>query len=74
MGQTSRGPMVNNRPADAGNMGWIPALGRSHVPWSSYAHAAQLQKPMAVTTVARAPYSLCSAAREGPQGEACMPQ
>ena len=55
MGQTSRGPMVNNRPADAGNMGWIPALGRSHVPWSSYARAAQLQKPMAVTTVARAP-------------------
>jgi len=33
------GPVVNNPPASAGDMGSVPSLGRSHVPWSNQAHA-----------------------------------
>ena len=37
--------MVNNLPAnarDAGDLGLIAGLGRSHMPWSNQGHAAQL--------------------------------
>ena len=27
-----RGPVVKNLPDNAGDMGWIPGLGRSHMP------------------------------------------
>ena len=43
--------MVKNPPANAGDMGSIPGPGRSHMPWSSQAHAPQL-------------LNLCSRARE----------
>ena len=29
------GTVVKNPPANAGNMGSIPGLGRSHMPWSN---------------------------------------
>ena len=32
-------PVVENQPANAGDMGSIPVLGRSHVPWSNDTHA-----------------------------------
>ena len=34
--------MVKNPPANAGDMGSIPGLGRSHMPWSYEAHEPQL--------------------------------
>ena len=30
-----RGPVIGNPPANAGDTGWIPALGESHVPQSN---------------------------------------
>ena len=36
------GSVVKNMPADAGVTGLIPGPGRSHMPWSNYAHAPQL--------------------------------
>ena len=35
VGDFPGGPVVKNPPASAGDMGLIPALGRSHVLWSS---------------------------------------
>ena len=43
--------VVKNLPAKAGNVGSIPGLGRSHMPWSNKVHVPQL-------------LSLCSRARE----------
>ena len=37
--------MVKNPPANAGDTGSIPGLGRSHMPWSNWARAPQLLKP-----------------------------
>ena len=62
------GAVVENPPANAGDTGSIPGLGRSHMPWSNEARAPQL-------------LSLCSRARE-PQllslrattTEACVPR
>ena len=36
------GSVVKNPPANAGDMGSVPSLGRSHVPWSSWARVPQL--------------------------------
>ena len=36
------GSVVKNPPANAEDTGPIPGLGRSHVPWSNYAHEPQL--------------------------------
>ena len=36
------GSVVKNPPANAEDTGSIPGLGRSHVPWSNYAHEPQL--------------------------------
>ena len=41
----SGGSVVKNLPADAGDRGSIPGLGRPHVPQSSYSHAPQLLSP-----------------------------
>ena len=49
-GGSPGGPVVKNLPANAGGMGSIPALGRSHMPWGSY------WSPCA--------WSLCSTTRE----------
>ena len=56
------GTVVKNQPANAGDTGSIPGLGRSHMPWSnearvpqllslcSRAHEPQLRSPHATTT------------------------
>ena len=36
--------MVKNPPANAGDTGSSPDLGKSHMPWSNQAHAPQLLK------------------------------
>ena len=48
--------MVENLPANAGNTGSSPGLGRSHMPGSNKAHAPQL--------LSLRVWSLCSATRE----------
>ena len=45
------GAVVENLPASAGDTGSIPGLGRSHMPWSSWAHAPQLLKPACLEPV-----------------------
>ena len=37
--------LVKNPPANAGDMGLIPGLGRSHMVWRNKAHGPQLLKP-----------------------------
>ena len=37
--------MVKDPPANAGDTGPIPVLGKSHVPWGNQARAPQLLKP-----------------------------
>ena len=48
--------MVESLPADAGDTGSSPGLGRSHVPWSNWAREPQL--------LSMRVWSLCSATRE----------
>ena len=48
--------MVENLPANAGDTGSSPGLGRSHMPWSSWAREPQL--------LSLRVWSLCSATRE----------
>ena len=54
--------MDENLPAIAGDMGLIPGLGRSHMPWSSLAHISAPAKPYPV---------LCN--KRPLQGETCAP-
>ena len=53
---TSGGAVVENLPANAGDTGSSPGLGRSHMPRSNWAHEAQL--------LSLRDWSLCSATRE----------
>ena len=39
------GPVVKNLPANAGDMGSVPDLGRFHMPWSNSVLAPQLLTP-----------------------------
>ena len=48
--------MVENLPANAGDMGSSPGLGRSHMPWSNWAREPQL--------LSLHVWSLCSATSE----------
>ena len=48
--------MVKNLPANAGDAGSSPGLGRSHMPWSNWAREPQLLSLRA--------WSLCAAPRE----------
>ena len=50
------GTVVDNLPANAGDMGSSPGLGRSHMAWSNWAREPQLLSPCV--------WSLCSATRE----------
>ena len=45
------GPRIKNPPANAGDTGSIPGLGRSHMPQGSYACIAQLLSPRSSTRV-----------------------
>ena len=59
--------VVKKLPANAGSMGSIPGLGRSHMPWSNKAHVPQLlslhprafgpqlPSPLSATTEAHTP-------------------
>ena len=49
------GAAVKNPPANAGNMGSIPGLGRSHMPRSNSACVPQLLNLRATTTEAHTP-------------------
>ena len=51
------GAVVENLPANAGDTGSSPGLGRSHMPWSNWAREPQLLNLRV--------WSLCSAIREG---------
>ena len=75
------GAVVKNPPANAGDMGLIPDLGRSHMPQSNQARAPQLLKPThprahvpqllspcAATTEARMPRARASQRRVAPAG------
>ena len=55
-GGFSGGAVVENLPANAGDTGSSPGLGRSHMPWSNKAHEPQL--------LSLCVWSLCSATRE----------
>ena len=71
--------MVKNLFANAGDMGSIPGLGRSHMPWSNYArvpqlpslrsraHEPQLLSPPATTTEAHAPRAHAPQQEKPPQ-------
>ena len=50
------GAVVASLPANAGDVGSSPGLGRSHMPWSNWAREPQL--------LSLRVWSLCSAARE----------
>ena len=50
------GAVVESLPANAGDMGSSPGLGRSHMPWSNWAREPQL--------LSLSVWSLCSATRE----------
>ena len=50
------GTVVENLPANAGDTGSSPGLGRSHMPWSNWAREPQL--------LSLRVWSLCSATRE----------
>ena len=50
------GAVVENLPANAGDTGSSPGLGRSYMPWSNWAHEPQL--------LSLCVWSLCSATRE----------
>ena len=80
------GTMVKNPPANAGDMGSIPGLGRSHMPRSNYARVPQLLSlcsraqephqlsPHATTTEACAPKAWALQQVKPPQWEARAPQ
>ena len=55
------GAVVENLPADAGDTGWSPGLGGSHVPRSDWAREPQLPSLRL--------WSLCPAAGGGRDGE-----
>ena len=60
------GPVVKNPPANAGDMGSIPDLGRPQVPWSNQARA-QLLQPKCLEPVlpTRAATTVGSSAQKG---------
>ena len=68
------GAVVKNPPANVGDMGSIPGLGRSHVTRSNKAHAPQLLSPHATTTEAHTPRARAPQQEKPPQWEAHAPQ
>ena len=67
------GAVVKNLPANAGDMGSSPGLGRSHMLWNSEAHAPQL---LSLCSRARKPQLLspCATAMEAHTSRARAPQ
>ena len=58
------GPVIKSPPANAGDTGSIPGLGRVHMPWGNSTCTTWLLSPWATTTEVHAPSSPCSATRE----------
>ena len=56
-------------PANAGDLGLIPGLGRFHMPWGSYAHAPQLLSLLCSRAQRSQLLSPCAATTE-----ACLPR
>ena len=69
----SGGPVVRNPPANAGDTGSIPGLGRSHMPQGNWVHVPWLPSPH---SRAREPQllSLCVTTTENCTPRACGPQ
>ena len=77
-----RGTVVGNPSANSGDTSSSPGLGRSHMPWSNWAHAPQLLSlrsgthepqllsPRATTTEAHAPKACALQQERPPQWEA----
>ena len=67
------GTVVKNLPANAGDTGSSPGLGRSHMPRSNWARATQL---LSLRSTAREPQllSLRATITEGCMSRACAPQ
>ena len=63
----SGGPVVNNPPANAGDTGSIPGLGRSHMSWVKEAHAPQLLSLCLATREATTMRSAGITSRESPR-------
>ena len=61
------GAVVKNPPANAGDTGSSPGLGKSHMPRSSEARAPQLLSPRATTTEAHAPRARALKQEKPPQ-------
>ena len=73
----SGGTVDKNLPAIAGDMGLIPGLGRSHMPWSSLAHISTPPKslPCALQREATARRNLCTTTKSSPHApktEECL--
>ena len=80
------GAVVENLPANAGDTGSSPGLGRSHMPWSNLPRAPQLLSlcsragepqllsPHAATTEARMPRTCALQQEKPPQRKARKPQ
>ena len=66
--------VVKNPPANAGDTGLSPGLGRSHMPWSNWAPAPQLLSLPATTTEACAPRARALQQEKPPHWEARAPQ
>ena len=62
------GAVIENLPANAGDTGSSPGLGRSHMLLSSWARVPQLLSPSATTTEAHAPRA-CALQQEKPPNE-----
>ena len=60
-------PVLRNRPANEGDTGLIPGLGRFHMPRGNKAQAPQLLKPLH-------PRARAQQQEKPPQGEARSPQ
>ena len=69
------GAVVENLPANERDTGSSPGLGRSHIPWSNWAHEPQLLSlrvwsPCSATREAAIVRGPCTAMKSGP----CSPQ
>ena len=68
------GAVVENLPANAGDMGSSPGPGRSHMLRSGWARASQPLSPHATTTEAHEPRAHALQQERPPWWEACAPQ
>ena len=76
------GAVVKNLPANAGDTGSSPGLGRSHMPWSNYTHEPQLLSlriwslcsTTGEATTMRGPHTAMKSVPHSPQLEKALAQ